>query len=238
MEKTKINRFIQKYNLSGNVDSVKWKTGDSKLSTSFVTPDKSLLGSVEVDNVKFEDSELGIYTTSQLQKMLGVLGDTINVSTKKIGTKVISLTMKNGGTSVDYVLSDLSVIPEPPKLKKLPKFETKIKIDTQFIDTFVKGKAALSEVDNFTILSEGGEVMVVIGYSSTNTNRVNIPVETTENGMTKPISFNANLFKEVLVANKDCTSAVLEVSNEGLARVNFKVDDFNSTYFVVAMSEV
>ena len=54
----------------------------------------------------------------------------------------------------------------------------------------------------------------------------------------KPISFNANLFKEVLVANRECTSAVLEVSNEGLARVNFKVDDYDSTYYVVAMQDI
>ena len=236
INKNTLTSVISKYYLNGLNNQVKWRIKDNQLV--IYAGEAGRVCKVVHSNFQLEDSELGIYTTSQLQKMLGVLGDTINVSTKKIGTKAISLTMKNGGTSVDYVLSDLSVIPEPPKLKKLPKFETKIKIDTKFIDTFVKGKGALSEVDNFTILSEGGEVMVVIGYSSTNTNRVNIPVETTENGMTKPISFNANLFKEVLVANKDCTSAVLEVSNEGLARVNFKVDDFNSTYFVVAMSEV
>ena len=78
----------------------------------------------------------------------------------------------------------------------------------------------------------------MIGYSSTNTNRVNIPVETETNNIEKAVTFNANLFKEVLVANRECTSAVLEVSNEGLARVNFKVDDYDSTYYVVAMQDV
>ena len=78
----------------------------------------------------------------------------------------------------------------------------------------------------------------MIGYSSTNTNRVNIPVETTTNDLTEPVTFNANLFKEVLVANRECTSAVLEVSTEGLAKVNFKVDDYDSTYYVVAMQDV
>ena len=56
--------------------------------------------------------------------------------------------------------------------------------------------------------------------------------------LTNAVSFNANLFKEVLVANKECSSAILEVSNEGLARVNFKVDDYDSTYFIVAMQDV
>ena len=136
------------------------------------------------------------------------------------------------------MLSDLSVIPDPPALKRLPEFGTEIKLDTKFINTFVKGKAALSDIDSFTILNGKSGIEVVIGYSSTNTNRVNIPVETTSSNLEKPISFNANLFKEVLVANRECTSAVLGVSNEGLAKVNFKVDDYDSTYYVVAMQDV
>ena len=83
-----------------------------------------------------------------------------------------------------------------------------------------------------------GNLTAVIGYSSTNTNRVTIPVETNTNGLTEPVTFNANLFKEMLVANKECKSAVLEVSNEGLAKVNFKIDDYDSTYFIVAMTDI
>ena len=90
----------------------------------------------------------------------------------------------------------------------------------------------------FTVVKSGDGCEVVIGYSSTNTNRVNIPVESTSCDVDTPITFNANLFKEVLVANRECSSAVLEVSTEGLARVNFKIDDFDSTYYIVAMQDV
>ena len=48
----------------------------------------------------------------------------------------------------------------------------------------------------------------------------------------------ADTFKEVLVANKDCESATLYVSSQGLAKVNFKVDDFDSTYVLVAKTTV
>ena len=238
MQKSKLDKFIQKYNLGGNVNSVKWKSSGDTLSTSFVTPDKSLLGNVKVDNFKFEDAELGVYQTDQLKSLIGVLGDDISLDLTSAGDRAVSLNVKNGAISIDYVLSDLSVIPDPPALKRLPEFGTKIKLDTKFINTFVKGKAALSDIDTFTILNGKSGVEVVIGYSSTNTNRVNIPVETESSDLNTPISFNANLFKEVLVANKECTSAILEVSNEGLARVNFKVDDYDSTYYVVAMQDV
>tara|TARA_R110000824_G_scaffold372649_1_gene562820 strand:- start:27 stop:749 length:723 start_codon:yes stop_codon:yes gene_type:complete len=239
MQKSKLNRFIQKYNLGGNVNSVKWKSDGDSLKTSFVTPDKSLLGNVSISKFKLEDSEIGVYQTDQLIKLLGVLGDKIELNLSKAGEQAVSLGIKNDSVSVNYVLSDLSVISDPPALKRLPEFGTKIKLDNKFIDTFIKGKSALSDVDMFTIVkNKNGGVDVVIGYSSTNTNRVNIPVETETNKIEKAVTFNANLFKEVLVANRECTSAVLEVSNEGLARVHFKVDDYDSTYFIVAMQDV
>ena len=239
MQKSKLNRFIQKYNLGGNVNSVKWKSNGDTLTTSFVTPDKSLLGNVTVDKFSFDNAELGIYQTDQLKSLINVLGDDVSLNLMKVDNKAISLNVKNGSVSIDYVLSDLTVIPEPPALKRLPNFETKIKLDSSFIDTFIKGKSALSDVDMFTIVkNKNGGVDVVIGYSSTNTNRVSIPVETETNNVDKAVTFNANLFKEVLVANRECTSAVLEVSNEGLARVNFKVDDYDCTYFIVAMQDV
>jgi len=80
MQKTKLNKFIQKYNLGGSVNSVKWKSGGDKLSTTFVTPDKSLLGTVTVDKFKFEDAELGVYQTDLLKNLLGVLDDDLSLS--------------------------------------------------------------------------------------------------------------------------------------------------------------
>ena len=238
MQKSKLDKFIQKYNLGGNVNSVKWKASGDSISTSFVTPDKSLLGSVKVDKFPFEDAEIGVYQTDQLKSLINVLGDDVSLDLTKFGDKAVSLKVKNGPVSVDYVLSDLSVISDPPQMKRLPEFGTKIKLDRSFIDTFIKGKGALSGVDTFTVVNGKNGVEVVIGYSSTNTNRVNIPVETATSDITNPITFNANLFKEVLVANRECSSAVLEVSTEGLARVNFKIDDYDSTYYIVAMQDV
>jgi hypothetical protein len=226
--------------LGGNVNSVKWTANTNKLTTSFVTPDKSLLGTVVVDGVQFEDADIGVYQTDQLQKLLSVLGEDISLSLTRVGDRTTSLKVKNGSVSIDYVLSDLSVISDPPALKRLPEFQTKVKLDGNFIDTFIKGKGALADVDMFTFVNDrDGNLSAVIGYSSnTNTNRVNIPVETETNGLTEPVTFNANLSKEMLLANKECKSAVLEVSNEGLAKVNFKIDDYDSTYFIVAMSDI
>ena len=52
------------------------------------------------------------------------------------------------------------------------------------------------------------------------------------------VSFNANLFKDVLTANKECESATLYVAQDGLSKINFKVDDYDATYYLVAVQDV
>ena len=91
MQKSKLDKFIQKYNLGGNVNSVKWKSNGDTLSTSFVTPDKSLLGNVKVDKFQFEDAELGVYQTDQLKSLINVLGDDVSLDLTKFGDKAVSL---------------------------------------------------------------------------------------------------------------------------------------------------
>ena len=70
-------------------------------------------------------------------------------------------------------------------------------------------------------------------------NKVVLPVSVDEITDTiDNISFDANLFKEVLSANKECTSSTLEVSSGGLARINFKVDNYDATYYFVSKTDV
>tara|TARA_B100000579_G_C22785788_1_gene831796 strand:- start:407 stop:1126 length:720 start_codon:yes stop_codon:yes gene_type:complete len=236
MQKVKIDRFINKYSLNGLVNTVRWQITNNQLTTSFVTEDKSLMGSVSVDSVDIEDGLMGVYTTDQLQRLLGVLSDDIDISLVKIDDKCVKIKVSSSAATIEYPLSDLSVIGSPPSLKTQPVFDTKIDVDRVFIDTFIRGKSALSEVNKFTLV-KNGELKLIIGYSSTNTNRVTIPVKVTENNLQSNMSFNGDMFKEILLANKECSSATFEISNDGIARINFKVDDYDSTYYVVAMQE-
>ena len=154
------------------------------------------------------------------------------------GDKAISLVVSDTDAKVNYMLSDLSVINQPPALKQLPEFQVKIKVNTKFITKFISGKGALPDTDTFTVITDDDNVKVVIGYSAINTNRVTIPVETETFEDISKVSFNANLFKEVLSANKECESATLEVSQEGLSRINFKVDEYDVTYYLVAVQDI
>ena len=148
---------------------------------------------------------------------------------------VICLSKQN---KIIIELGDLSVINKPPQLKNVPEFELRLKVDSTFIKKFIAGKKALSETDSFTVLSDGESVKIVIGYSSINTNRVTIPAESENYVDIENVSFNANLFSDVLTANGECESATLEISSQGLGRINFKVDDYDVTYWLVATTTV
>ena len=237
MDKSKLVKFINKYYLSGNVNSVAINSDGNGLSTRFVSGDKSLLGEVKLKNYSITEADFGVYQTDALLKMLSVLDNDISVDLIKAEDKAISLDAKDSGAKVRYMLSDLSVINTPPQLKQIPEFELLLNVDKTFVSKFISGKGALPDVESFTIVS-GDKPEVIIGYSSIATNRVAVPVENQTDNTIDNISFNANLFKDVLEANKECEAAVLEVSSEGLARITFNFSDYESTYYLVAVQNV
>ena len=235
MEKQSLNRFVSKYNLAGLVESVKWESKDGSLTTSFISDDKSVLGSVTMKDFDSTDATFGVYDTTKLTKMLSVLGDDIEFSINDIDGKSVSLKFKDGSTSVNYMLADLSVIPNVPDLKQLPDFDTEIKLDSNFISKFIKAKGALADENNFTFTCTGeNNGQIILGYSNINTNRIKIDVDCTcKKDKVDPISFSANFLKEILVANKEATDATLKISSQGLAHISFEVDEYESNYYLV-----
>ena len=238
MNKYSLSRFIDKYYLGGNCSSVVLKSDGENLSTRFITGDKNLLGELTMTGWKFDEADLGVYNTEQLVKLLSVLSENITMNLTKAGDKAVSLKISDSDSDVNYMLSDLSVISSPPNLKSIPDFEVKIKVEKSFMQKFVAGKSALTDTDNFTVLTNDDGVKIVIGYAEINTNRVTLPVETESYDVIDNVSFNANLFRDVLIVNKECESATLEVSSQGLARINFKIDEYDATYYLVAEQDV
>ena len=236
MEKQKLNRFVQKYTLAGLVESVKWETKDNALTTSFISDDKSVLGKVTMTEFNFNDTTFGVYDTSKLTKMLSVLGDAVDFEIADVDGKAVSLKFKDGSTSVNYMLADLSVIPNVPDLKKLPDFNIKIKLDENFISKFIRAKSALTDENNFTFVVKNGKAQIILGHSNINTNRISIDVEGEVEGDVNPISFSATYLKEILVANKEAKDATLNISSQGLSHIHFEAGEYTSDYYLVEIA--
>jgi hypothetical protein len=233
MNKTRVTRFIQKYNLAGLVESVAWKAADGKLVTRFISDDKTVLGEIQLDNFTQTTPDLGIYTTSTLTKLLSVVGEDIELDIQQVDGKAVNLFIKSDDTKAQFQLADLAVIPSVPDLKSLPDFDVEIGFDGKFIDKFIKAKNALSDVDTFTVIAEGGELKMVLGYSNVNSNRIVFSIDKEYKEDVKAISFSAKYLKEIFSANKEATSVVLKISTSGLAHVEFKIDDFTAKYYLV-----
>jgi hypothetical protein len=176
---------------------------------------------------------LGVYTTSTLNKLLSVVGDDVELEVQEQNGNAVNLFIKSDGTKAQFQLADLAVIPTVPDLKSLPDFDVKIEFDGKFIDKFIKGKNALSDVDTFTVLTENGELKIVLGYSNVNSNRIAFSVEKDYVHGVKPISFSAKYLKEIFSANKEANAVTLNISTSGLAHVEFKIDDFTAKYYLV-----
>lgn len=243
MEKEKLLGFIRRYNLNGCIETVQVDSAvsDNRISTKFISEEKHILGNVSLVGVNFGDASLGIYDTAKLKSLLGVMGPDISVSTVSSDDRVISMNLSDKNMSANFMLSDLSVIPKTPNLKKLPDWDVVIKLDKEFINRFVKSKNALSEVNTFTLLmgKKTNKLELVIGYSSINSNRISMTVDTLngKDNVDKPISFSAKYFKELLSSNLDSNDAELNVSTKGLAHVRFVSDDYESEYYLTEVKQ-
>lgn len=242
MEKNILNSFINKYSLNGNVQSVKWNLTDDEISTSSISEDKNVLSFVKIKKNDIDESViLGIHDTSKLQKLINVLGADVKISLNNNGDRVTSVNLKSDNIKVQYVTSDLSVIPTVPDLKKLPPFNFELKLTPEFVSQFVKAKSALNDIDVFTILkTDGGVAKLIIGYSTINSNRISIDINPVEgkDELSNNIHLSAKFFKEILTSNSECENAILKVSDAGLAHVEFDDKLFNSNYYLVAIKNI
>ena len=235
MEKKKLISFIDKYHLAGNANSVKLEIKDKTLHCKFITDDQNVIGSVTMDNFDIEDGELGIYATSQLTKLLTALDDTVDFKVNKADSSAFSIKISDKTTKVTFMLADLSVIRQVPDLKNTPDWNVSFELTKDFTDKFIKSKNALPETENFAVQSRNGTTEMILNYSTLNTNRITWPINIPDATDLSATCFSANLFKEILQANKDCEYGELNVSSAGLAKVVFKLAEGTSTYYLVQL---
>ena len=228
MNKSKFDGFINRYNLGGEIESVMVKADGKEISVRMISDDKTRLGDVTVAEKDFPSGEFGIYTTSQLKGLLSVLDEAITVEETTGAVK-----FSDKGTKVQYMLAAPSVIPAVPDLKALPPFDAEVTLNDDFINKFIKSKGALSDADTFTFTVKDKKAEIILGYSSINSNRISIAVETTAKEDIEPIAFSAKYLKAILTANKGSKSSSLKISSKGLAHASFEDGDYKCNYYLV-----
>lgn len=238
MNKSQIIKFIEKYNLSGMIESVNWDIKSNTLVTNFSHEDKTLLGQIKCFNFDVEDSKFGIFNTADLMKMLTAMKDDVNFKLTKTNDKFTSILLTDGNFNSKYILSEPGVIPKPGSMKQFPQFEMNIEITPEFISNFINAKNALSEASVFAIKSYDSTIEFIINYSNINTNNITYQVKGKSNVNFQPILFSTEKFKNILIANKGCDSGELNVSQQGLCELKFKTKEYESVYYLVKMQTI
>ena len=233
MEKSKLVNFINRYYLAGNCEAVIVKENETGVSCDLIDSDQTVVGKVQWKTTPFLKGQLGINHTATLIKMLSAVNENIDIVVKDSAGKNFSMEIKEGSTKMTFMLADTTVIPAVPAINQQPDYEVSIDLDDVFINRFIKAKNALPDAKNFAVQVKDGKIRFIINYTTINADNISFEIDGVVNPM-EPIMFSADKLKEILTANRG-DMGTLHVSSQGLARVEFHGQDFDSTYFLVQL---
>jgi hypothetical protein len=233
MEKSKLLGFINRYHLNGNCEAVIVKETGTGVTCNLIDSDQTVVGLVEWKTDPFIKGELGINHTGTLIKMLSALNENINIDVKSSSGKNYSMEIKEGSTKMTFMLADTTVIPAVPAINQQPEYEVSIDLDDLFTNRFIKAKNALPDAKNFAVQVKEGKTRFIINYTTINADNISFEIDGGTTAI-EPIMFSADKLKEILTANKG-DMGTLHVSSQGLAKVEFRGQDFDSNYFLVQL---
>jgi hypothetical protein len=230
---------IEKYYLGGVVEGVKWNISNKKLYINFVSPHQDLVGYIECD-VELSDGVLGIFNTSSLLKLLGILDMDILITIEQQFKTPTKLLIEDSNFSLQYSLADPYVIASSPSIDE-PEYETTFNIDAEFITRFSKAKSALGSntkdicrLSN-TVHEDGNkQVKFILGEPTSHSNKIEFTCDASYDEFnTNILPFNSAHIKEILAANKnDIIEAKGYLSMKGLLKLEFTTETGKSTYYL------
>ena len=228
-DKRVIDNFISKYHLGGTIERIKWVSDGECLKANFINDSQNLVGKVKTGNFKFPVGEFGIYSTSTLSKLLGILENEVMFQVEKNAKFIVADT----NVDVKFNLADPQVIPSVPSIKET-EGDIEVELDEEFTTKFIKSKDAVGE-DVFYISTQEGftspEIKFTIGNSSSNS--VSFAVKSTEGEELKDVPFNADIVKEIFKHNKRFETGTLKINPKGLMTFAFKFGDLETNYYLV-----
>ncbi len=234
MEKSKLQSFINRYYLAGNCEAVTLKEAEQSITCELIDMDQTVVGKIKWNTTPFMKGMLGINHTGALIKMLGAVGENINIDVKEAAGKNYAMKISEGTTQATFMLADTTVIPAVPTINAEPEYQVQIAVNEEFISKFIKAKNALPDAKNFAVQVQNGIVKFIMNYTTVNSDNITFEVGSTPGADMDPVCFSADKLKEVLVANRGDVGQ-LHVSPDGLSRIDFVGSDFESSYWLVML---
>ena len=235
-DKRIIDSFIDKYHLGGNIERIKWVSDNESLSANFINDSQNLVGKIINKNFQFPVGEFGIYSTSTLSKLLGILENEVMFEVQKEGGTPSKFTIADTSMDIKFNLADPQVIPNVPAINKT-EGNIKIELDEEFTTKFIKAKDAVGE-EVFYVSTQDGftskEIAFTIGNKSTNSVSFSQSIEDRGSDIELDnIPFNSDLVKEIFKHNKRFELGFVQINPKGLMTFAFKFGDLETNYYLV-----
>ena len=241
INKSKLQSIISKYYLNGLVQSVRWETKENKLSISFTSENKDIAGDLMCENSPVEDSEIAIFDTSQLNKLISVTNGELLLTLEKEHKIFSKLHIQDNSFNVAYSLADSLLVPKRGTINFPTEYDVIIELTPEIVNNFIKAKSALTDINDVMISTEedpdrGTVVQFAFGDLNNFSNKIKYIVD--ENievtlGKELKLPFNSDSFKNILAANKDLESGKLSLTEEGFMKLEFQSEDIKTLYYMV-----
>ncbi len=238
INKLQLQSLISKYYLGGMIESTKWEVKDKNLTIKFMSPTQDMLGSITHKSFPLEDSNLAIFNTSQLIKLISVTQGDLILNLTKINKIATKLNISDSQFNVNYALADIMMIRKVASIEEPPNYNIEINLEQEHIAALIKSKNAVGDdntliIENSIDMNGDSIILFTFGENTEYSNKItySIPVEKTSN---IKLPFSSDILKEILNANKDMLEGSICISNEGLMKMSFndKKDIFSEYYLV------
>lgn len=206
MNKETLIEIIEKYYLGGLTEQVRLKINDNKLVINFATILKDCIGELQCPFI-FNNTELGIYDTTQFYKLIKVLTDPINIEVIEKNNKALSLEIKDSQFNLTYNLADLGLISEGKLSNQLPQHVLSLGISDEFITKFIKAHNALEKAETFQLKTidtkkDPQSLKFTIGLTDKFSNKISFTEPCIEYQEMQNYVYRVNNLREILNNNK------------------------------------
>lgn len=242
IHKLTLQNIISKYYLSGLVESVKWSIKDETLNIRFMLPTRDMIGELEFKGLKLANTELAIFNTSQLNKLIGITQGDLLLDIIKQGNIANRLVIQDNQYTLTYALADTLLINKVGAVEEPSHANTTAILNNEQITALIKAKSALPDTNHIILTDDtdfNGDSIInfVLGDNSEFSNKITYSIKSTVNSPLD-LPFDANTFKEILSANKDAKSGELHIFDGGLMKLHFEYDNIlKTTYYLIRKQE-
>jgi hypothetical protein len=239
VNKSKLQSIISKYYLNGLVQSVRWLTKNGKLSISFVSENKDIAGDLVCEVSPLEDSEIAIFDTAQLNKLISVTNGELLLSLEKEHKIFSKLHIQDNSFNVIYSLADSLLVPKRGTINYPTEYDVIINLTPEIVNNFIKAKNALTDINDVLVNTQedpdrGTVVEFVFGDLNNFSNKIKYIVdEDVEIKKEIKLPFNSDVFKNILSSNKDFESGKISLTEEGFMKLEFQSEDIKTLYYMI-----